>query len=114
MFFCADFDSVAPLCSPGVLRQFLTLSGAQRPRASSAARCWRAPTSPNERISHVVLWVGGIGHVPDKVPLILDSHGDSVKDSSGHVIPAGVHLRPFREKSWYFRNASHAIRVLHR
>ncbi|MBM4072531.1 MAG: hypothetical protein FJ271_26915 [Planctomycetes bacterium] len=68
----------------------------------------------SEKISHVVLWVGGIGRAPDNVPLILDSHGDGVKDSSGHFIPAGVHLRPFREKSWYFRSASHAIRILHR
>lgn len=62
-------------------------------------------------ISHVVLWVGSIGHSPDNVPLILDSHGDSVKDSEGHTIPGGIHLRPFREKSWYHHSASHALRV---
>lgn len=64
-------------------------------------------------LAHVVLWVGDIGRAPDNVPLILDSHGDGVKDSSGHTIPAGIHLRPFRENSWYFHSASHAIRILH-
>jgi squalene-hopene/tetraprenyl-beta-curcumene cyclase len=64
-------------------------------------------------ISHVVLWVGAIGQAPDGSPLILDSHGDGVKDSNGNSIPHGIYLRPFRENSWYFQSASHAIRVLH-
>ncbi|MFO0821663.1 MAG: NlpC/P60 family protein [Gemmataceae bacterium] len=62
-------------------------------------------------ISHVVLWVGSIGQAPDHVPLILDSHGDSVKDSEGNHIPNGIHLRPFHEKSWYHHSASHVLRV---
>lgn len=64
-------------------------------------------------IAHVVLWVGTIGQSPEQVPLILDSHGEGVKDSKGSVIPHGVYLRPFREESWYFRSASHAVRYLH-
>jgi hypothetical protein len=64
-------------------------------------------------ISHVVLWVGSIGKAPDNAPLILDSHGATVRDSQGNTIPGGVHLRPFLEKSWYFHIASHAIRILH-
>jgi hypothetical protein len=64
-------------------------------------------------VSHVVLWVGPIGKSPDGTPLILDSHGDGVKDSNGETIPAGVHLRPFREKSWYNGSASHALRLIH-
>ena len=62
------------------------------------------------QLAHVVLWVGSIGQ-PDKVPLIIDSHGDSVKDSEGNNIPNGIHLRPFVEKSWYYHSASHALRV---
>lgn len=62
-------------------------------------------------LSHVVLWVGAVGRSPNGVPLILDSHGDGVKDSDGQTIPSGVHLRPFRDKSWYYKSASHAIRV---
>jgi hypothetical protein len=64
------------------------------------------------RISHVVIWVGSIGRSAEGVPLVIDSHGDGVRDSEGHPIPCGVQLRPFREGSWYDRSASHALRVL--
>jgi hypothetical protein len=63
-------------------------------------------------VSHVVLWVGPIGRSPDDAPLILDSHGEGVRDSDGVSIPAGVHLRPSHPKSWYAGSASHALRVL--
>ncbi|WP_437227256.1 NlpC/P60 family protein [Planctomicrobium sp. SH661] len=62
-------------------------------------------------ISHVVLWVGSIGRSTDETPLIIDSHGGEVKDSEGNKIPCGIHLRPFREGSWYSHSASHALRV---
>ncbi|WP_422923802.1 NlpC/P60 family protein [Singulisphaera sp. PoT] len=64
------------------------------------------------KISHVVIWVGPIGRAPDGVPLVLDSHGADTRDSDGHVIPCGVHLRPFRKTSWYNMSASHALRIL--
>ena len=64
-----------------------------------------------EHISHVVLWVGSIGRSPDDTLLILDSHGEGVKDSDGKHIPAGIQLRPYRKSSWYFRQSSHALRV---
>ncbi len=63
-------------------------------------------------ISHVVLWVGSIGQSTNNIPLILDSHGEGVKDSNGVSIPHGVQLRPFREKSWYFQSGSHALRII--
>ncbi len=63
------------------------------------------------KLAHVIIWVGSIGQSPDNVPLIIDSHGDDVKDSNGNQIPTGIHLRPFGEKSWYFHSASHALRV---
>jgi hypothetical protein len=63
-------------------------------------------------IAHVVLWVGPIGQSPDDLPLVLDSHGEGVKDCNGNQIPFGIHLRPFREKSWYHQSASHALRIL--
>jgi cell wall-associated NlpC family hydrolase len=63
-------------------------------------------------ISHVVLWVGDIGQAPDDMPLIIDSHGDDVKDSNGVPIPCGIHLRPVRPNSWYYHSASHAHRIL--
>ncbi|WP_165229572.1 NlpC/P60 family protein [Aquisphaera insulae] len=65
------------------------------------------------KISHVVIWVGPIGQSPDDVPLIIDSHGEDVRDSAGRPIPCGVQLRPFRKNSWYNMSASHALRVLH-
>ncbi len=65
-----------------------------------------------EEISHVVLWVGSIGKSPDDVPLILDSHGEGVKDDKGNAIPNGVQLRPFRKNSWVHKSASHAHRIL--
>jgi hypothetical protein len=63
------------------------------------------------KISHVVIWVGPIGRSPDGEPLIIDSHGEDVRDSEGHLIPCGVQLRPFRKNSWYNHSASHALRV---
>jgi cell wall-associated NlpC family hydrolase len=63
-------------------------------------------------ISHVVLWVGAIGRAPDDVALIIDSHGENVRDSEGQHIPCGIQLRPFRENSWYNKSADHAIRIV--
>lgn len=63
------------------------------------------------KLAHVVLWVGNVGRGPDKTPLIIDSHGGEVKDSNGVNIPCGIHLRPFRDDSWYHHSADHAIRV---
>lgn len=65
-----------------------------------------------KEISHVVIWVGPIGQSPDGAPLIIDSHGEGVVDSNGASIPPGIQLRPFRDKSWYYREADHAFRVL--
>jgi cell wall-associated NlpC family hydrolase len=62
-------------------------------------------------ITHVVIWVGSIGRSQSGVPLVLDSHGSDVEDDAGKKIPCGVHLRPFRDHSWYSRCASHAHRV---
>lgn len=66
---------------------------------------------PGGRVTHVVLWVGPIGRSASGAPLILDSHGGGVEDDEGRPIPCGVQLRPFRERSWYGRCASHAHRV---
>ncbi len=66
----------------------------------------------SDDVSHVVLWVGKIGKSPDDLPLIIDSHGDDVKDSNGAAIPCGIHLRPFAEKSWYYHSFSHTHRLL--
>jgi hypothetical protein len=63
-------------------------------------------------ISHVVIWVGDIGRSPDGTPLIIDSHGEDVRDSNDQPIPCGIHLRPFRERSWYNHSADHAIRII--
>ena len=62
-------------------------------------------------VSHVVIWVGPIGHSPDGTPLVLDSTGGGTRDSDNQPIPCGVHLRPYRSNSWYHGSASHALRV---
>jgi hypothetical protein len=67
----------------------------------------------NGPVTHVVLWVGPIGRAGSGLPLLMDSHGAGVNDDQGRPIPCGVHLRPFRENSWYNRCASHAHRVFH-
>ena len=63
-------------------------------------------------VSHVVLWVGGIGEAKNGVPLVLDSTGAGRKDGEGRAIPDGVWLRPFTEDSWYHRSAVHALRLI--
>lgn len=63
-------------------------------------------------ISHAVLWVGDMGKSPDRQPLILDSTGDSGIDANGTQIPDGIYLRAFRPTGFYFKQASHAIRVI--
>jgi len=67
--------------------------------------------SVDSDITHVVIWVGSVGRSASGVPLVLDSHGAGVQDEEGRSIPDGVQLRPFREKSWYNRCASHAFRI---
>ncbi len=64
-------------------------------------------------VTHVVIWVGGVGRSDSGVPLVLDSHGSGVRDDEDRVIPCGVQLRPFRKGSWYDRCASHAHRMFH-
>jgi cell wall-associated NlpC family hydrolase len=63
-------------------------------------------------ITHVVIWVGSVGHSPSGLPLIMDSHGADVKDEEGRKIVGGIQLRPYRENSWYNRCASHALRLV--
>ncbi len=63
-------------------------------------------------ISHVVLWVGKIGHAPDGGSLILDSTGGGNYDCNGKEIPDGIQLRAFTPKSWYCQQASHVLRII--
>lgn len=62
------------------------------------------------KVTHVVMWVGRCAESPDGVPLVIDSTGGRIKDSTGAVIPCGVHLRPFRRGSWYHGCFAHAHR----
>jgi cell wall-associated NlpC family hydrolase len=63
-------------------------------------------------ITHAVLWVGDMGKSPKDEPLVLDSTGDSGIDANGTQIPDGIYLRAFRTTGFYFKQASHAIRVI--
>lgn len=64
-------------------------------------------------VTHVIMWVGDLAKSPDGVPLVIDSTGGRIKDSSGHAIPCGIHLRPFRKGSWYHSSVDHAHRWIH-
>jgi len=63
-------------------------------------------------LSHVVLWVGKIGRSPDGSSLILDSSGGGNFDSNGKEIPDGIQLRTFKPNAWYYRQASHVLRLI--
>lgn len=65
-----------------------------------------------DNISHVVFWIGEIGRSPGGYTLVLDSTGPTHRDADGEIIPDGIQLRPFKPRSWYFSQASHAVRVL--
>jgi cell wall-associated NlpC family hydrolase len=62
------------------------------------------------KITHVIMWVGNCAKSPDDTALVIDSTGGKIKDSSGHAIPCGIHLRPFAKGSWYHHSFSHAHR----
>jgi hypothetical protein len=70
--------------------------------------------SDKGRISHSILWVGTLAvdsNGKDQY-FVIDSTGPECKDSNGATIPDGVHLRPFRENSWYFRSAAVVHRIV--
>ena len=62
------------------------------------------------KVTHVIMWVGECASSPDGTPLVIDSTGGRIKDSDGHAIPCGIHLRPFKKGSWYHGSFDHAHR----
>jgi hypothetical protein len=70
----------------------------------------------SETVTHVVLWVGPLGAMADGSSpahaLVIDSHGGGAKDQLDQEIPEGVYLRPVRPNFWYWRRASHALRII--
>lgn len=66
----------------------------------------------DEKVSHVIMWVGKYGHSPDGTPLVIDCTGPEAKDCNGNQIPIGVQLRPFKRDGWYFKRFSHANRII--
>jgi|LakMenEpi03Aug12_release.lakeMendotaPanAssembly.Ray.scaffolds.fasta_scaffold171133_2 hypothetical protein len=66
-----------------------------------------------DKVTHVIMWVGDCGRAPDGTPLVIDSTGPEHKDSNGNTIPGGVQLRPFTKNSWYFKCFDHAHRLIH-
>jgi len=69
-----------------------------------------------ETVTHVVLWVGPPGAMTDGSSpahaLVIDSHGGGAKDQLDQEIPEGIYLRPVRPNFWYWRRASHALRII--
>jgi hypothetical protein len=108
-------QAVQPAAPMGAER--LRLSRIDLPRTPAAyARTLRPGDllylrGTEDRISHVVFWVGDLGRAPDGVPLVLDSTSSTLR-AGQRVIPDGVQLRPFRGTNRYFRRASHALRII--
>ncbi|MEO6847575.1 MAG: NlpC/P60 family protein [Chthoniobacterales bacterium] len=68
----------------------------------------------NGHITHSVLWIGSLAvdsNGKDKY-FVIDSTGAGTRDSNGVSIPDGVHIRPFRENSWYFHGAAIIHRII--
>lgn len=66
----------------------------------------------DDKVSHVIMWVGNHGESPDGAPLVIDCTGADHTDSNGNQIPIGVHLRPFKRDTWYYKSFSHANRII--
>ncbi|MEO8205488.1 MAG: NlpC/P60 family protein [Chthoniobacterales bacterium] len=68
----------------------------------------------NGTITHSIIWVGTLAvdsNGKDKY-FVIDSTGPEAVDSDDTHIPDGVHLRPFREKSWCFHGAAIVHRII--
>jgi len=61
-------------------------------------------------IIRVIMWVGDCASSPDGPPLVIDSTGGRIKDSSSQAIPCGIQLRPLGHGSWYHHSFHHAHR----
>jgi len=66
----------------------------------------------DDKVSHVIMWVGKHGQSPDGTPLVIDCTGPDHTDCNGNAIPIGVQLRPFGKESWYYKSFSHANRII--
>lgn len=69
-------------------------------------------TADMTHVSHVVMWLGDCGEGPDATPLVIDAHGEGVRDAGGAAIPCGVRVRPFTKGGWYHRSFDHAHRLI--
>ena len=63
-------------------------------------------------IGHVVMWLGATGQSPDGDPLIIDCSQSRHRDANDAEIPPGVRVRPLRRGGWYWRQVSHAQRII--
>jgi cell wall-associated NlpC family hydrolase len=72
--------------------------------------------------THAITWLGNFGVDKNGMyqHLIVDSTGNAPVhvDSNNHVIPAGVHVRPFEAPNavdlndWYFEHVDHVLRLV--
>lgn len=74
----------------------------------------RSDPAQSNPISHVIMWLGGLATDENGVDqyLVMDSHGDVVKDSNGVDIPSGPEIRPFLMDSYYFNSFDHVVRYI--
>jgi len=66
----------------------------------------------DNKVSHVIMWLGNHGRSPDGTPLVIDCTGPDHTDCNGKPIPIGVQIRPFTKDGWYYNSFSHANRII--
>jgi len=74
----------------------------------------RSNAALTDRISHVIMWMGDLAYDTTGTDkhLVMDSHGAVVRDSQDALIPSGPELRPFTDRSYYFRSFDHVVRYV--
>jgi hypothetical protein len=77
--------------------------------------------SDSTKPTHAITWLGqyGVDAATGKmVLLVIDSTGITPQhiDSNNHVVPDGVHIRPFGDatsvNAWYFKHVDHVLRII--
>ncbi len=73
-------------------------------------------------VTHAITWLGkyGVDQNHTYPNLVVDSTGDAPVhvDSNNHVIPSGVHVRPFAAPNsadlndWYYLHVDHVLRLI--
>ena len=113
-------DKYATLCSKLQTGDLLYIAG--DPKLSKADI---QKDLKQQKLTHVIMWLGDVGFSEKGTPLISDSHGYELYDEKNQKIPTGIQVRPFNDatvspttrtnvssQSWYFDHFVWALRIL--